>query len=44
MTQASGGERCQVISLRLLLLRVYHNANPYINPGIPRVTGNLQAV
>lgn len=41
MTQASGGELCQVISLRLLLLRVYHCANPYINPGFPRVAGNL---
>lgn len=42
MTQASGGEPCQVISLRLLLLRVYHCANPYINPGFPRVAGNLR--
>ena len=42
MAQASGGERCQVISLRLLQLRVYQGANPYINPGIPRVTRNLR--
>lgn len=42
MTQASGGELCQVISLRLSLLRVYHCANPYINPGFPPVAGHLQ--